>query len=102
MKKTITITIGRNIGPHPLPNPGWSKFRSRITHMLAGHAIHVEDALSRGKWMDAEEDTSTWVACIDERYLAEITRNLERAAAEFDQECIALTVGKTKMVEPKL
>lgn len=96
MKTTITVQIGNS--DDKLTQRRWSDFVEAVDVALAEHGgrLHFH-GLSPA---DARWQNACWVAERDVRRERRLIRTLERLAAEFGQEAIAFTVGRTAFIAP--
>jgi hypothetical protein len=102
--RTVTVTIGRNVGSEPMPAPRWEEFRSGIRQTLANLLCPDFSASydGTGEWDGVAEDSTLFVASgitreVTSTYLRAV---LAQYADEYDQDAIALTVGTTDLVTP--
>jgi len=97
---TVTVSIGRSIGPVPMSSAAWDEFRDGIRSALAdlGATIYVDAAASVGEWDGVVEESATWVAELDASHVQHVPAYLSALCALFSQDAIALTVGTTTLV----
>lgn len=105
--RTVTVSIGRNVGDRAMPEQRWEHFREDVDGYVDVYAtdVHVRDAAGIGRWVsDAGdvivEDSRTWVADVRADEVAAMSSRLAFVAWEYGQEAIALTVGETTLVRP--
>lgn len=102
--RTVSVTLGRNVGNVPMPLDRWEEFRTLIGAALA-NLLAPDFAASydgRGEWQGIAEDSTILVASgitrpVTSDYLRAV---LSTYAEEFGQDAIALTVGETFLVTP--
>jgi hypothetical protein len=96
------ITIGRGVGARALADRAWSRFR-QITARLAGsytRAIYVQNQ-GRGPWDGGtEENFVVTFGGLADRDRDALQLHLRRLAHRFNQDAIALLLGKSELVTP--
>ncbi len=99
--QTVTISIGRNVGEHgTLTSYEWDTFTARLDGLVAERCAELfvhSRGVGEGGW--GQEENYTVVATIFPSSLRTLPSALGRLAHEFKQECIALTVGETTLVD---
>ena len=103
--KSIVVSAGRNIGPHPMPADRWEQLRAAVARILesSNAEIWTRDAIGFGQWMgdDGElvrEESVTYAGAVHERALEKIQRDLQQVVKQFEQDAIALIVGESLLV----
>lgn len=103
--KSIVVSAGRNIGPHPMDAERWQQLRSAVARILesSNAEIWTRDAIGFGQWMgdDGElvrEESVTYAGAVHERALEKIQRDLQEVVKQFEQDAIALIVGESLLV----
>lgn len=99
--KSVTVTIGRNIGSEPMTTDSWLDFVDETSFVLRGYLKEVwTEALYAGRW-DAPEDSFIVYGPIrDDVYVNELRNELSILASRFSQEAIGLSVGESELVSP--
>ena len=104
--KSIVISAGRNIGPHPMPADRWQDLRSAVARILesSNAEIWTRDAIGFGQWMGDDgtlirEESVTYAGAVHERTLEKIQRDLQEVVKQYEQEAIALIVGESLLVK---
>jgi hypothetical protein len=101
--RTVTVTIGRNVGDVPMSEPAWLRFRDYVRLWL--QSALLPDFLATydgtGEWQGVPEDSTTIVlsgvsTCVQR---ADLQVWLAATAAIHGQDAIALTIGDTELVE---
>lgn len=104
MNVTVTVSIGRNIGTEPMSASDWANFQlaTRGWLVVTRSTIYVDGAPSVGQWEGIAEESCTWVAELSDAdvFLPILRTGLGMTAANYGQEAIALTVGKTEFATP--
>jgi hypothetical protein len=98
----VTVTIGRNVGLEPMVSPKWDAFCREV-----GEALRVTvgrpDFTVRGPggaWQGDPEDSCVFtVIDPDVSAVINLRRRLRFLALDYGQECIALTVGHSELVD---
>lgn len=109
-KQTLTVSIGRNVtdrdtlATRPMYSTTWESFRNNVT--LALHDVRAEILFigtGLGLYQGQSEESATWVATVvsdttsSNRKVADLEASLKDLARFYDQECIALTIGRTTL-----
>lgn len=99
MAKTLTVTIGRNVGDQPMPHDQWESFRRSVRRTLetAGGEVWA-DARYRGQWEGIHEDAAIVHALVDDEAVDPVRITLAELAALYGQEAIGLAVGTGELV----
>lgn len=104
--KTIVISAGRNIGPHPMPAEEWQRLRLAVARILdrVNAQVFTRDAIGFGEWVGDDhqvikEESVTYSAAVTDGALDQIQRDLQQLAQQFKQEAIALIVGESVLVK---
>lgn len=92
----VTIGVGRNIGPTPMPDQAWLLFRAELRACLTELAADVHGWTTESAW---GREQSYWVAR-SSLSLPALEARLVDLAGRYQQEAIALTVGTTLLVRP--
>jgi hypothetical protein len=102
VNKTITISIGRAIGTTPMSTKEWRRFIRLVNVIVkdtvAKDCLWVHNAKSHNAYNGNPEETRTWVFDTDLSNLERIDAELLTLTDDFVQDCIARTVGKTRLV----
>lgn len=102
--KTATVTIGRNITgtftTFPLTRHSWQMFKRSIINIAEeyGRETFVQSP-GKGEYNGMREDNYTVVFSIDKANISELKSCLSSFCQYFQQECIALTIGKTDLIK---
>ena len=100
--KTITVSIGRNVGRVRMHDNDWTDFQSDLRTVL--ESLDVKTYFTGRGWgpwgqEDLLEEAFTIVGGLpDEAFFPELVGDLSRLAFSYSQEAIALTVGETTFV----
>ena len=100
---TITVTIGRNVGDVPMTEERWEDFTTKVDRAVAEACddIWQRAVVHAGNWKGNPELACTWVADPwHDDTIGPLRLALRVLAGEFDQDAIALTIGRTELVEP--
>lgn len=95
MAITAVITIGNS--DDKLSQRRWSNFWHEVDSALRTWAKEVHGSFvseSNSPWQNA-----SWVVDLDEEQTAELVSALGVMARDFEQDSIALTLGRTTLVE---
>jgi len=106
--KTITVTIGRNIGSLPMDSKQWWNFQHSILKIgenlgkvyFAGSSdngkwrMKMED----GRWKGITEDNFNVVFSVVAGNISQVKDKLTKLKVEYEQEAIALTIGETVLL----
>lgn len=103
---TVVLTIGLNSNRtlQPLPGGRAEAFVSDVRALITRHATetYVDGAHGAGSWTDertgtpVQEVSRTWVADVPEP--DRLASELPALATRYEQDAIALTVGRTQLV----
>lgn len=107
MEKCISVTIGRNVGAQPLPVVSWVGFQNVVRSAIA--AAHLGGTGIAGPTVEAWNGSGSWGGIVEENAhfsarspdgfnLRKLRRHLARIAADYRQEAIALSVGRSELV----
>lgn len=98
--RTVTVTIGRNVGDTPMSPERWATFKNQVAWdvNISSRVVHVKRAASVGQWNGVSEDSATWVCECNDAGIAELVDRMARRAYAFEQDAIAVTVGETTLV----
>lgn len=104
--KSIVISAGRNVGSDPMPAKEWQRLRSEVARILesVNAQVFTRDAIGFGEWVgDAgdivKEESVTYSAAVQNGALEKIQRDLQKLAQQFNQDAIALIVGRSVLVK---
>jgi hypothetical protein len=93
---TVTISIGRNVGPRPLPLARWAAFieqvRSDLDRVGATAYFDGDGLGDSAVW--GKEDAHTWVVSVPHDLLGALRVWLSVTAYRFEQDEIAWTWGR--------
>jgi hypothetical protein len=104
----ITVTVGRNIGTHPMHHQVWADFQDDAEAIIVGAAsgaqIWTERHYGETMWTDAEgaviHETSARLTVLGaEHFDADAAQaELRLLADQYDQDAVALTYGESVLV----
>jgi hypothetical protein len=108
MDRTLTVSIGRNVGGYEefgadigkLDDRAWAEFQTRTlsTLRVAGAKLHFS-GVGVGFFEGQTEESFTAVASVSDDNDLEYLRHSLRILCElYDQQSIALTIGTTEFV----
>ena len=104
--KTVTVTIGRNVGITPLVSEEWNDFVSRARKAVSKATQEIWAAAPyKGLWEGNTEDAFVFYGPLlddyDEwpRVVRELREDLRNLASEYGQDAIGLSVGDGELVE---
>lgn len=103
--QTVTVTIGRNVGPDPLPADIWNEFVSRVRREVERVTSELwAVAPFRGQWEGESEDAMVFYGPLKAvqaitRPLPTLRANLANLATYYRQDAIGLSVGESELVE---
>jgi hypothetical protein len=98
----IVASIGRNVGEVPLPSDRWSSFKADVLAATARAGAVVFSGTGQGVYEDVEEAFTVIVTTTSDVDLVAVVADLALAATKYEQEAIALTVGRTLFVPGSL
>ncbi len=93
-----TITVGRNVGEHPMDLPTWETFQEEVfgvVHRHAGYVFFRGTGVGRSDW--GVEDAFTLVAATPED-TSTLLSELARVGRFYGQEAVAVTEGRTRFI----
>ena len=105
--RTVTVTIGRNVGTDPLPAEDWNDFvfGTRRAVEVVTSELWAQGP-SRGSWDGVSEDAFFFygpVAAMTDDVVPALIRHLRALlsvlATRYRQEAIGLSVGEPELVE---
>ena len=101
---TVTVSIGRGGGERMLPLGEWRRFIRDVSDAVAayGDDTYVNGAASVGVWDGVREASRTYVADVDAVNLDGLRERLVTLAGRYRQDAIALTIGETALVSPRV
>lgn len=104
--KTAVITVGRGIGQESaLSDARWYKFTWEVLDLvntLDGTTLYFDgDGEGQSEEWGAE-DAYTIIFDLPDRHYGDLYESLQTLAEEFHQEAIALTLGATTLVRPRV
>ena len=98
--KTITVTIGRNIGSSPMDSQKWCNFQQSILEMGEDLGnVYFAGSSDSGKWRMKTEDEGTTEDSFNVVFslvvgeIPRLKRQLTTLKQTYKQESIALTIG---------
>lgn len=98
----LSVSIGRNIGAHPMSDSAWDVFQRLTRDVVCEIAPHIETHHGVGFYDHIFEDSAIITGRIDHAPDAdELTRVIERAGRVgeiFAQDCVAITVGESTLI----
>lgn len=102
--KTVTVTIGRNVGDKPLPQDVWNQFVWAITR--AFDTITTEqwaNGSTKGIWQGVTEEARVLYGPVRQDAtdldLRRFRARLATLATQYGQDAIGLSVGESELVE---
>ena len=100
----VSISIGRGGGERMLPLGEWRRFIRDVSDAVAayGDDTYVNGAASVGVWDGVREASRTYVADVDAVNLDGLRERLVTLAGRYRQDAIALTIGETALVSPRV
>jgi hypothetical protein len=102
--RTITVTIGRNVGPDPLPAEEWNTFVFETRQIV--EAVTTElwaSGPSRSTWDGVSEENFYFYGPLNTASRVRFRRfrnRLETLATKYRQEAIGISIGTFELVEP--
>lgn len=107
MTRTVTVTIGRNIGEKPMDGEDWAGFTYRTRRAIEGAGIELwATAPYKGLWEGTSEDAVVFFGQLpgfkaddDQRRVNGLRENLRNLASEYGQEAVGFSVGDGELVE---
>lgn len=103
--KSVVISAGRNVGPHPMDAERWQQLRAAVARILesSNAEIFTRDAIGFGQWIGDDgllvrEESVTYSGAVSDGALEKIQRDLQLLAKQFKQDAIALIVGESLLV----
>ena len=100
--KTVTVTIGRNVGDEPLPAAAWNDYTADTRRAVEAVTVDLwAVAPYRGSWEGQPEDAVIlYGSLIDVDGVVEALRQrLATLATYYGQQAIGLSVGSSELVE---
>lgn len=102
--RTITVTIGRNIGNEPMAQGQWNAFTYSVREALQSYVTEWwATGAYKGSWEGIGEDAMFYYGplrnTVDERDLAIVKARLATLATQYGQEAIGVSVGESELVE---
>lgn len=102
--RTITVTIGRNIGETPMEQDSWNGFISTTRKAVEGVTPEFwTQAPYKGAWDGLSEDSFVFYGPlsddVDDSRLARLRANLATVATYYGQAAIGLSIGESELVE---
>lgn len=102
--EAITVTIGRNIGPSPMPMERWEAFIRDVRESVAMNVAELwVDAEYSGLWEGRTEDAWVFYGPLAESHsdldYADLRYRLRTVAEHYRQDAIGLTRGLSELVE---
>lgn len=100
---SITITLGRNIDGAPMPSEKWTQFAEDVTaDLLAAVPSDItETHYGTGVWDGIPEDSCKVTVLRHSEPTAAMLDDLRRYMSEnarvYDQDAIAITIGKSEL-----
>jgi len=102
--KTVTVTIGRNIGDSPMSPDTWNQFSYETLQAVETYtsALWV-NAPSRSVWQGVPEDARAFYGPLRDgsgpSELRRLRARLANLATQYGQAAIGLSVGESELVE---
>lgn len=102
--RTVTVTIGRNVGTSPLSPESWNEFVSQTREAVKVATDELwAVAPYRGSWDGVSEDSAVFYGPLKDGdqdwYLRALRTQLANLATYYRQEAIGLSVGVSELVE---
>ena len=97
--KTITVTIGRNIGSSPMDAKQWWNFQQSLLKICEIGNVYFAGSSDSGKWRMKTEDEGTTEDSFNVVFslvvgeIPRLKRQLTTLKQTYKQESIALTIG---------
>lgn len=102
-KVDATVSIGRNIGKHPMSATEWDRFKADIMDLIdiAEADIHFTGE-GLGIYKGATEPSFTVTFTTTQEHIGKIKELLGVIAYRYNQEAIAMTTGRTILYEARM
>lgn len=98
--RTITVTIGRNVGDEPMDLDTWNQYASSVRGLVEGYANLWTVTPYKGSWNGTDEQAMIYYGPVSE--LVDLDRlrvGLSNLATYYQQDGIGLSVGESELVE---
>ena len=105
--KTITVTIGRNIGSSPMDSQRWWNFQHRLLKIGEIGKVYFAGSSDSGKW-EMEMNDGRWQGITEDNFnvvfsvvagnIPQVKDKLTKLKVEYEQDAIALTIGSTELI----
>ena len=96
--KTITVTIGRNIGSSPMDSKKWWNFQHSTLKICEIGKVYFAGSSDNGKWEGITEDNFNVVFSVVAGNIPQVKDELTKLKVEYEQDAIALTTGVTVLL----
>ncbi len=108
-----SVTIGRNVGKEPMLSARWRQFRERVSNALLVVAAiddQIIDAIDvttghDGEWNSISEDMARVTLRVSHPLSKDAMQKLHirlgNLATAYRQECVALTVGTSELIDAR-
>lgn len=99
---TMTVTVGRNIGNSPMAQEQWERFTTDVLRNVRVNTTHIYFVgFGNGNYEGVDEESFTIVSSDPVGTGIAVRISLELLAHANRQECIALTIGETELVQAR-
>jgi len=99
--KTVTVTIGRNIGTSPMLPELWYEFISKVRQAFTDATSEVWTvAPYKGLWQENPEEACVFYGPVrHEEFIPALRTTLANLATYYHQDAIGMSVGESELVE---
>lgn len=98
--RTVTVTIGRNVGTEPMPREQWNHFVAKVRNEVSLATEEVwAVAPYQGSWEGVREDAVVFYGPLKEPRLEILRSSLSNLATYYSQDAIGLSVGEGELVK---
>lgn len=96
---TCVVAIGRNIDAKPMPLSKWMAYMSAICMAIESHGGEIHSRTQGiGEWNDTQEETLVVIFSVVR--IESLAEELAYYVGVYEQECLALITGESRMIEP--
>ena len=94
MHTTVFVSIGRNVGADPLPQPRWDSFQGRVASAISATGADILGTyLGFGEWEGVSEESSGWLALVPNHQIGNLRYLLhQKIGLDYGQESVGFTV----------